>query len=145
MPKYVRAMSENAKKLVDGSLDLVTLPDVYLRVKEVLEDPKSSAADMANAIQTDPATTARLLRMANSPFFGFAAQGTECFVTKPQAHAAFAFEHVGAGNRTVNEQGRIAADGARILSAYRTAENVRLWIITEADRSATTILLPEEY
>lgn len=33
----------------------------------------------------------------------------------------------------------------RILSAYRTAKDVRLWIITEADRSATTILLPEEY
>jgi hypothetical protein len=33
----------------------------------------------------------------------------------------------------------------RILSAYRTAKNVRLWVITEADRSATTILLPEEY
>jgi HD-like signal output (HDOD) protein len=74
IPKNVCAMSENAKKLVDGSLDLVTLPDVYLRVKEVLEDPESSAADMAGAIQTDPATTARLLRMANSPFFGFAAQ-----------------------------------------------------------------------
>ncbi len=67
-------MSENAKKLVDCSLDLVTLPDVYLRVKDVLEDPQSSAADMAGAIQTDPGATTRLLRMANSPFFGFAAQ-----------------------------------------------------------------------
>jgi hypothetical protein len=35
--------------------------------------------------------------------------------------------------------------GERILSAYRTAANVRLWVLTEADRSATTILLPEEY
>ena len=35
--------------------------------------------------------------------------------------------------------------GYRILSAYRTDKNVRFWIITEADRSATTILLPEEY
>jgi len=35
--------------------------------------------------------------------------------------------------------------GFRILSAYRTAKDVRLWIITEADRSSTTILLPEEY
>lgn len=67
-------MSDNARQLVDASLRLVTLPDVYLRVKAVLDDPHSSAADMANAIQTDPSTTARLLRMANSPFFGFAAQ-----------------------------------------------------------------------
>lgn len=36
-------------------------------------------------------------------------------------------------------------DGSRIFSAYQVAETVRLWIITEADRSATTILLPEEY
>jgi len=35
-------------------------------------------------------------------------------------------------------------DGSRILGSY-TVEGVRLWIITEADRSATTILLPEEY
>jgi len=35
--------------------------------------------------------------------------------------------------------------GFRILSAYRTAKDMRLWIITEADRSSTTILLPEEY
>ncbi len=33
----------------------------------------------------------------------------------------------------------------RILSAYHTRRGVKLWIITEADRSATTILLPEEY
>ena len=36
-------------------------------------------------------------------------------------------------------------EGFRILSAYRTRLNVRIWIITEADRSATTILLPSEY
>jgi hypothetical protein len=33
----------------------------------------------------------------------------------------------------------------RIFSAYHTAKGVKLWVITEADRSATTILLPEEY
>ena len=62
-----------AKDLVTDSLQLVTLPDVYLRVKGVLDDPESCAADMARAIETDPAMTARLLRLANSPFFGFAA------------------------------------------------------------------------
>lgn len=35
--------------------------------------------------------------------------------------------------------------GARLLSAYRTCEGVKFWIITEANRSLTTILLPEEY
>ena len=36
-------------------------------------------------------------------------------------------------------------EGTRLLSAYRTVKDERLWIITEADRSCTTILLPEEY
>ena len=33
----------------------------------------------------------------------------------------------------------------RILSAYHLKDGTKIWIITEADRSATTILLPEEY
>jgi hypothetical protein len=33
----------------------------------------------------------------------------------------------------------------RILSSYRTAAGEKLWVITEADRSSTTILLPEDY
>jgi hypothetical protein len=33
----------------------------------------------------------------------------------------------------------------RILSVYLTAGGVKFWIITEADRSVTTVLLPEEY
>jgi len=36
-------------------------------------------------------------------------------------------------------------EGFRLLSAYRSAHGVKFWVITEADRSATTILLPEEY
>ena len=37
------------------------------------------------------------------------------------------------------------ARGARLLSAYHTCAGVKFWIITEADRSVTTVLLPEEY
>ena len=35
--------------------------------------------------------------------------------------------------------------GFRLLSAYRTNAGDRIWVITEADRSSTCILLPEEY
>ena len=35
--------------------------------------------------------------------------------------------------------------GARLFSAYHSTDGTKFWIITEADRSATTILLPEEY
>lgn len=37
------------------------------------------------------------------------------------------------------------ASGERLLSAYVVAPGERVWIITEADRSSTTVLLPDEY
>ena len=37
------------------------------------------------------------------------------------------------------------SDGTRVLSAYTLDTGVKIWIITEADRSATTLLLPSEY
>ena len=58
-------------------------------------------------------------------------------------HAACDWGEVGACDREANDLA--LDDGTRLLSAYRTAKDARLWIITEADRSATTILLPEEY
>jgi len=42
-----------------------------------------------------------------------------------------------------NEYG--IAHGFRLLTSYTTIAGEKLWIITEADRSATTMLLPEEY
>ena len=35
--------------------------------------------------------------------------------------------------------------GNRILSAYETGKGIKLWVITEADRASTTLLLPNEY
>jgi hypothetical protein len=43
------------------------------------------------------------------------------------------------------ENDRSVEDGRRVLSAYRLRDGVKIWVITEGDRSATTILLPEEY
>ena len=50
----------------------------------------------------------------------------------------------------VSEEDRRANDyavehGERVLSAYTLRTGERIWIITEADRSSTTILLPSEY
>jgi len=40
---------------------------------------------------------------------------------------------------------RAVQDGTRVLSAYALPDGTKIWIITEADRAATTILLPDEY
>uniref|UniRef100_Q028F7 Plasmid related protein n=1 Tax=Solibacter usitatus (strain Ellin6076) TaxID=234267 RepID=Q028F7_SOLUE len=43
------------------------------------------------------------------------------------------------------ENERSLEDGRRLLSAYVLSTGVKLWIITEADRTVTTLLLPSEY
>ena len=35
--------------------------------------------------------------------------------------------------------------GTRLLSAYQASNGVKFWIITEADKSSTTVLMPEDY
>jgi len=43
------------------------------------------------------------------------------------------------------ENDRSLKDGERLLSAYENEGLPKIWIITEADRSATTVLFPDEY
>ena len=62
--------------LVSRTADLVSLPDIYIRLKTVVDDPESSMADVADVVANDPALTARLLKIANSPYFGFPAKIT---------------------------------------------------------------------
>jgi hypothetical protein len=45
----------------------------------------------------------------------------------------------------VRENERALRDGGRLFSAYQTRTEEKLWVITEWDRSVTTLLLPEEY
>ena len=50
----------------------------------------------------------------------------------------------------VDEEDRQANDralheGTRLFSVYHSATGIKFWVITEADRSATTFLLPEDY
>jgi hypothetical protein len=46
-------------------------------------------------------------------------------------------------DRNANE--RAVKHGGRLFSAYISTNQVKFWIITECDRSATTVLLPEDY
>ena len=57
--------------LVTRTLDLASLPDIAVRAMQLINDPLSSASDLGELISEDPALTARLLRIANSAFYGF--------------------------------------------------------------------------
>ncbi len=60
-----------------------------------------------------------------------------------QRHASGDWGKVGAEDAAENELS--VKEGFRILSAYTTKNGIKLWVITEADRSVTTLLLPSEY
>jgi HD-like signal output (HDOD) protein len=50
---------------------LASMPAVYHRVKQVIDDPNGSIGRLAEAMATDPAMTARILRIVNSPYYGY--------------------------------------------------------------------------
>ncbi len=60
----------SVREFIDDSVEFTSLPDVYIRLNAVLEDPGSTATNMADVIQYDPALSARVLRVVNSAFFG---------------------------------------------------------------------------
>lgn len=64
-------MKIDIAELVRGVGNLVTLPDVFIRINQLVEDPNSTMADIAKVASQDPSFTIRLLRVANSSFYGF--------------------------------------------------------------------------
>ena len=67
-----------------------------------------------------------------------------------ESPAVFLDRHIGGDWGDVDDEDKQAndqalIDGARLLSAYHLNDGTKIWIITEADRSSTTVLLPDDY
>ncbi len=60
--------------LIWQNVELTSMPEIIVRLNQVVDDPYSTAKDIADVISEDPALTARLLRIVNSPFYGFPSQ-----------------------------------------------------------------------
>ena len=63
--------SEETRRLVQRIVDLPTLPIIVPQVLRLVEDHRASAGDLAKVIGSDQALTSRILRLANSAFYGF--------------------------------------------------------------------------
>ncbi len=81
-----------------------------------------------------------LMTPAAAKAINLAGQEPSFFLSK---HAVGDWGSLEPGDKARNDQALI--DGERILSTYRTLRNERILVITEADRSVTTILLIAEY
>jgi len=64
----------NAVELAQKSTSLFSLPDVYMKLQQVIRKPDTGINDIADLISTDAALTARLLKVANSSFYSFPAE-----------------------------------------------------------------------
>jgi hypothetical protein len=67
----------------------------------------------------------------------------EDIFTAIQRHQAGDWGEVESADSKANDQALV--HGTRLLSAYTAQNGTRFWVITEADRSSTTILLPQDY
>ncbi len=64
-------MARRPEDLIRGAIDVGTIQTMYQRLVQVIDHPLSSAADVGKVISEDPGLTARLLRLVNSPIYGF--------------------------------------------------------------------------
>lgn len=67
-------MSIELQAIVNDTGTLISFPEVFLRVNDMVNDPKSTSSDIANLISQDPGLTVRLLKVANSPLYGSSRQ-----------------------------------------------------------------------
>ncbi len=58
-------------KLVQSVDNIATLPHMFVRINQLVDNPDSTMTDIAKAVSQDPSFSMRLLRIANSPFYGF--------------------------------------------------------------------------
>lgn len=66
----VQSPQERLAALIADARNLPTMPTVAVQVANVVDSPSSSARNVANALAGDPLLTAKVLRMANSVFYG---------------------------------------------------------------------------
>lgn len=59
------------EQLILQSKELSSLPEIYTRVSELLDDEDSCSEKIGAVVQSDPAITSKILKVVNSPFYGF--------------------------------------------------------------------------
>lgn len=70
MDALAAQIAQNINELIDQDrLVLPTMPEMAIKVREVSEDPDAGIMDLAKVISNDPALTARIIKVANSPLF----------------------------------------------------------------------------
>lgn len=120
-------MANKLETLLEQIGTLPTIPAIIMRVTDLVNNPKTSALQLARVILDDQALTARLLRLVNSPFYGFPRR----IATVTEAITILGFHQV----RNL----LLTTSVVDLLSAEETAEfsPARLWEHSVATAVAT--------
>ncbi len=111
---------------------LVVLPTFWKRMSEDTNDSRSASGGSKFPLGQVVATRTALATLP-----------TQGVAEALDRHRRGDWGDVGKEDWQANE--RALKQGERLLSVYRTADGTRFWIITEWDRSLTTVLLPGDY
>lgn len=147
-----------------ASAQLPTLPSVAMRLIELSRSPATDIRDIVGVIKSDPAIVARLLKAANSSFFGLAAKVTSIdhavvlLGTTPVTALALGFSlvdasscrgKVGAAYASYWLQSAVQATSARMLAAresLRNEEDLFLsGLLLDLGRLAMLKTIPQDY
>jgi putative nucleotidyltransferase with HDIG domain len=74
IPRASQESQTIAHEIVESMTHMATLPEVTLNIIDIVEDPTSSASDLHQIVATDPALSARVLKVVNSAFYGLPRQ-----------------------------------------------------------------------
>lgn len=151
-------------RLLAKAPQLSSLPHVYAHLSEVVNDPRSSCRDVAAVIAEDAGLAARLLRIANSAFYGFPSRidtisrAVTLVGTRQLRDLALAttiishFDGIEDGGLSMHsfwEHSIGCAVTARTLAGYRREQNVERYFIAgllhDIGRLVMFIVIPEEF
>ena len=101
------AAQERLRKITQSIIGLPTLPAVITQMISLIDNPKTSARNVSQLISTDQALTAKILKLANSAFYGFPRE----IATVDLAIVVLGFETVKNLGLTVSVLERFSGDG----------------------------------
>ncbi len=64
-------MTQSLEQMLSGSIRLSSLPEIYTKINDVINDPECSFNDVAEVISNDTSLSVRLLKIVNSSFYNF--------------------------------------------------------------------------
>ncbi len=74
MPTEATTNQAVITKAINKISEIATLPEITVRIIDIVEDPKSTAHDLHEVIKNDPALSAKILKVVNSAFYGLPGQ-----------------------------------------------------------------------